>query len=179
MRVNPSKTQNHEQHPKHARKHANNWSTLSGSSHCSRANTPVEKGYKLQKGRTYRIYRCFCPMSVSKSHGRRTQPTNYVVRVSFCGLLSKGADLCRGLNGQSVPCARREEANQPRPRAPPPPHSLHHSFFMCIQQFACHHLPAPNTSVNKNNSYMIAFPNRKINKYLVRGATYIFQNPSK
>ena len=171
------KHKNTNKHAKHARKQTNNVSTLSGSNHCSRANTPVvvEGGYSLQNGRACRLYRWFCPMSAPQI--TRTEDTTRkrsMVRVSFCGLLSKRANLYRGLNRQSVPYARHEEANRPRSPAPPPPlHSSQHFFLIYstystystyIQQFSCHHLPAPN----KNSSYMLAFPNRKINKYEVR-----------
>ena len=126
-------------------------------------------------GRTCRFYRLFCPMSVPKSHGRRTQPT----RRDVCGthivlwFVVKASKSVPGAKWTvAVPCARHEETNRPRLPAPPPPHTLPNSFFIYIQQFSWHHLPAPDTSANKNSSYMIAFPNRKINKYLLRGTTY-------
>ena len=115
-------------------------------------------------------------MSVPKSHGRRTQPvrelqySRYVcgTRFTFCGLLSKRANLYRGPNGQSVPCAtgtkRLIDRDHQHPH--PPPHSLqlfyhlHTAVFLPPFTF-----PHPTrVSINKNSSYMIAFPNRKINK---------------
>ena len=132
----------------------------------------VKQLKRAQKDRTCRLY-CWikwaCPNHTGGGHN---PPEKCVVPVSFCGLLSKRANLCRGLNGQSVPCARPEGANRPRSPAPHPYSSqlsFHLSTTYQVQQFSCHHLLVPNTSVNTATKtaatwWLYSFPNRKTNK---------------
>ena len=128
-------------------------STLSGSNHCVRGRIYLLKratAWKMVERPGY-IVGFAQSMSVPKSHGRRTQLAR-----ELCGthiILWFVVEASKSVPGSkwtvSVPCARHEGANRLRSPAPPPPPTLHKSFFIYIQQFSCHHLPAPNTSVNK------------------------------
>ena len=152
----------------------------------------VEKGYSLQHGIIERagfivgFAQWACPNHTDGGHNPPQE--KYVIPVSFCGLSSKRANLYRGLNGQSVPCARHEEANRPRSPAPPPPHNtLHNSLlFIYIPGTTIFLPPSSRTQhgecqhCNKNSSYNINHHDESKNQYiyLVRGTTYIYISKS-
>ena len=127
-------------------------------------------------GRTCRLCRWFCPMSLPKSHGRRTQPARELCWYAYHSVFVVKAS-------KSVPGSKMDSRSRAGTKRlidrdhqhPHPPTFFTILFFLSTySSFLSTICPHPTRVSTKTAAtyMMIAFPDRKINKYLVRGTTY-------